>query len=234
MSEWAMKRFWKEVSFEKHNSSFHVVLDGRSVKTPAKRLLVLPTEAMAFQIAREWDAQDGVIDPRQMPWTRSANAALDKVASQRSEVCGHLTGYAGTDLLCYRADSPQGLVERQTELWDPILDWVAEKFGSRLKVTSGVMPVAQDSSDVERLAAIMRGFSVFQLTGFYDLVTLSGSFVLALAATEGIRTPEELWSLSRVDEDWQIEQWGADEEAADHAELKKSAFFHASDFFKAA
>lgn len=234
MNEWAMKRFWREASFEKRDAGFEVLLDGRSVKTPAKRALLLPTEEMAFHIAREWDSQDDVVDPRQMPWTRSANAAVDKVATQRAEVCNHLSGYAGTDLLCYRADGPEALVQRQLDFWDPLLDWVAAKFGSRLSVTSGVMPISQAHSDVARLAATMRGLTVFQLTGFYDLVTLSGSFVLALAATESIRTPDELWSLSRVDEDWQIEHWGSDEEAVEHAEIKKTAFFHANDFFNAA
>ncbi|MEM7718434.1 MAG: ATP12 family protein [Pseudomonadota bacterium] len=234
MSEWAMKRFWKEASFEERPDGFEVLLDGRLVKTPAKRRLIVPTEAMAFHIAREWDAQDEVVDPRMMPWTRSANAALDKVAAQRLEVCEHLAGYAVTDLVCYRADGPDALVQRQSEAWDPVLEWIATKFGSRLNVTSGVMPVSQAKTDVDRLAATMRSLTVFQLTGFYDLVTLSGSFVLALSATESLHTPEELWSFSRIDEDWQIEQWGADEEAAEHAKTKKTAFSHAIDFFKAA
>lgn len=234
MSEWAMKRFWKTASFAPKDSGYEVHLDGRPVKTPAKRPLILPTGDMACQVALEWDAQEETVNPAIMPWTRSANAAIDKVATQRQEVTAHLASYAETDLVCYRAEGPESLIERQNEAWDPLLDWIGEKYGARLILASGVMPVAQSSTDLDRLAATMRGMSAFQLTGFYDLVTLTGSFVLALAATESRENPEALWAHSRVDELWQIEQWGEDEEAAEHAELKKTAFFHAISFFKAA
>lgn len=234
MSEWAMKRFWDMASVERTDSGFAVVLDARPVRTPAKRPLSVPTELMAQRIANEWDAQDKIVDPASMPWTRSANAAIDKVATQHEEVTDHLAGYAGTDLLCYRAVGPETLRDRQAEAWDPMLDWVRETYGACLSVTSGVMPVEQEAADIERLAAVARGMSVFQLTGFHDLVTLSGSFVIALAATESLETPESLWSKSRIDETWQIEQWGEDEEAAEHANIKKSAFFHAIEFFHSA
>ena len=145
-----------------------------------------------------------------------------------------MAGYAETDLLCYRADGPEPLVERQASAWDPMLDWAAETYGARLAVTSGVMPVEQSQSDLDRLAARMRSMSNFQLTGFHDLVTLSGSYVLGLAATEPKFEIDRVWSLSRVDELWQIEQWGEDEEALEHAEIKKNAFLHACDFFHAA
>lgn len=234
MSEWAMKRFWKVASFEPMEAGYEVRLDGRAVKTPAKRPLILPTETMAYQVAVEWQAQDDVVDPTAMPWTRSANAAIDKVAMQRQEVMDHLASYAETDLLCYRAEGPEALIEWQQRAWDPLIDWAAETYGARLALAKGVMPVAQSPANLARLAATMRGMSIFQLTGFYDLVTLTGSFLLALAATEGRETPEDLWAHSRVDELWQIEQWGEDEEAMEHAELKKSAFFHAISFYKAA
>lgn len=234
MSEWAMKRFWEAATIEQDDAGFAVLLDGRPVKTPAKRALVLPTERMAENVAAEWDAQEKTVVPASMPWTRSANAAIDKVAAQRQEVADHLAGYAETDLLCYRADGPPALVARQKESWDPMLDWAARTFGARLSVTSGVMPVSQSSTDIDRVAVRMRGMSAFQLTGFHDLVTLTGSFVLALAATESIASPETLWDMSRIDEAWQIEQWGEDEEAAEHAKNRKIAFFHAIEFFQAA
>ena len=234
MSEWAMKRFWDAATVASGEDGFAVHLDGRPVKTPAKRALVLPTEVMARKVAEEWDAQEKTVDPTKMPWTRSANAALDKLSTQRLEVADHLAGYAETDLLCYCAEGPQELVERQAHAWDPMLDWAATTYGARLSVTSGVMPVTQDKAALERLAATMRGMSGFQLTGFHDIVALSGSFILALAATETFKTPEEVWHLSRIDETWQIEQWGEDEEAAEEAKLKKTAFFHAIEFFKAA
>lgn len=234
MSEWAMKRFWDAATVARDEDGFAILLDGRPVKTPAKRPLVVPSEVMARRIAEEWAAQEKTVDPTRMPWTRSANAALDKVSMQRQEVIDHLAGYAETDLLCYRAEGPHELLERQRCGWDPMLDWAATTYGARLLVTSGVMPVSQDMAVVERLAETMRGMSGFQLTGFHDIVALSGSFVLSLAATESMEEPETLWQLSRIDETWQIEQWGADEEAAEEAILKKTAFFHAIEFFHAA
>lgn len=234
MSEWAMKRFWDAAAIAPDQAGFAVLLDGRPVMTPAKRGLVLPTEKMARHVADEWDAQEEKVDPKRMPWTRSANAAIDKLSIQRQEVADHLAGYADTDLLCYRADGPEALIERQSHAWDPLLDWAAEQYGARLSATSGVMPVSQEPAALDRLAATMRGMSNFQLTGFHDIVALSGSFVLALAATESIEAPEVLWTLSRIDETWQIEQWGEDEEAAEEANIKKTAFFHAIEFFQAA
>ncbi|MEO0467728.1 MAG: ATP12 family protein, partial [Pseudomonadota bacterium] len=154
--------------------------------------------------------------------------------TQRQEVMEHLAGYAETDLLCYRADGPAALLARQAQIWDPMLDWAADTYGARLSVTSGVMPITQAAADIDRLVAKMRGMSSFQLTGFHDLVALSGSFVLALAGIEQFEPPEALWAASRIDETHQIEQWGEDKEAAEHAIIKKNAFFHAIDFFHAA
>ena len=234
MSEWAMKRFWKAVSVEELDGGFEVLLDGRKVKTPAKRSLVLPTRRIADEIAGEWDAQVETVDPTSMPWTRSANAALDKVATQRIEVASHLAEYAGTDLLSYRAAGPQELIDRQAENWDPLLFWLGQRFDVRLAVTSGVMPIQQTSDTLDRLAETMTPMTDFQLTAFHDLVTLTGSYTLALAATEDFAAPERIWQLSRLDEEFQIEQWGADEEATEHAAIKRSAFLHAHQFFHAA
>ena len=231
MSEWTPKRFYEDATVEQADGGFTVRLDGRPVKTPGKRLLTMPSQAMAKHVAREWQEQQEQIDPGTMPWTRSVNSALDKVSVQRDEVMAHLIGYAGTDLLCYRADSPAGLFARQAECWNPVLDWAAQRFDVRFKVTSGVMPVAQDDEVIACLRRCMEPMTEFQLTGFHDLVTLSGSYVLALAATEKLQPPEGLWNLSRMDEDWQVEQWGVDEEAAEVAELKRIAFLHAGAFF---
>lgn len=233
MSEWAMKRFWAEVSVEREGADFAIKLDGRTVKTPAKRTLKVPSEAMAKHIAREWEAQQEKVDPRSMPWTRSANAAIDKVAVQRAGVRDHLADYAGSDLLCYRAEGPDSLVRRQQTAWDPILDWVSTRFDVRLVTTAGVMPVDQPPDSVARLAGAMEQMSDIQLTGFYDLVTLSGSFSIALATAHQFQSSPKLWAASRVDEEWQIEQWGKDEEASEAAELKKQAFLHATEVYRA-
>lgn len=234
MSEWAPKRFYKDATFEREGDQFVVRLDGKPVRTPGKRLLAMPGEAMARHVAEEWQAQEGKIDPRSMPWTRSANTAIDKVATQRSEIMEHLSGYADTDLLCYRADSPVALVERQAQNWDPLLDWVTQRYSVSLKVTRGVMPVAQDESALRTLRATMEPMSDFQLTGFYELVALSGSFAIALAVIEAVQPADVLWKISRIDEIWQSEQWGVDEEAAAAAVLKREAFLHAHAFFRTA
>jgi chaperone required for assembly of F1-ATPase len=234
MSGWTAKRFYKSASVVAEEAGFAVRLDGRPVRTPGKRVLLVPTEIMAERIAEEWLAQETKIDPRSMPWTRSANSALDKVAEQRSEVAEHLVSYAGTDLLCYRAEGPDGLVERQRTAWDPILDWLTRRYGVRLHVTVGVMPVEQDEDALRRLGRVMEPMSDFQLTGFHDLVTLSGSFTLALAAAETLQTADEVWKISRIDEDWQAEQWGVDEDAAAMSALKRAAFLHADRFLRAA
>ncbi len=234
MSEWAMKRFWSAVSISEEGKGFAVRLDNRAVKTPAKRDLILPTEVVAERVAAEWEAQVETVNPASMPWTRSANAAIDKVAVQRGEVAAHLQDYAGSDLLCYRADGPDSLVARQAKAWDALLDWAQENFGARLLVTQGVMPIEQDQSQVAILGRAMQSMTDFQLTGFHDLVTLSGSYVIGLAAAKDHLPAADLWSVSRLDEDWQIEQWGEDEEASAHAALKKESFLHAREVFHAA
>ncbi|MEP1611388.1 MAG: ATP12 family protein [Roseobacter sp.] len=231
MSEWKAKRFWTQASLKEQSNGFSVLLDGRSVKTPAKRALVVPTKGFAQAIAQEWDAQDEIIDPTSMPFTRSANAALDKVAVQHGEVADMLAAYADSDLLCYRADHPRALVERQTEQWDPILDWAHQMFGTRLHTRTGVMHAPQDAETIEKLSHQVHAMSVFQLAGFHDLVSLSGSLILGLAATRDLRTAGEIWAISRLDEIWQAQEWGADEEAEAAAAIKEAAFVHAKQVF---
>ncbi len=234
MSEWKQKRFWKEALVGEVDGGYTVLLDGRTVKTPAKSALVMPTRAMADAAAAEWDAQEGEVLPLTMPVTRSANAAIDKVAVQHAEVADMLAAYGGTDLLCYRADSPQELIDRQAKAWQPLLDWAAETYKAPLVTASGVIHVAQPEDSLKRLAAIVHQLNNFELAAFHDLVSLSGSLVLGLAATQKKAPIEELWVLSRLDETWQEEQWGEDEEAAELAEVKRQAFVHADRFFQLA
>lgn len=234
MSGWAKKRFWKETAVVEADAGYAVELDGRGVKTPAKVPLVVPTRAMAEAIAEEWQLQDKEIDPRTMPVTRSANAAIDKVAVQHGEVADMLAEYGGSDLLCYRATQPVELIERQAEQWDPLLDWAEETLGVRLVPVSGVIHVAQDAEALSRLRTQVHALDNFELAAFHDLVSLSGSLVLGFAAVHGARPIEALWALSRLDENWQEEQWGADDEATEQAELKRAAFLHADRFFKLA
>lgn len=231
MSEWKSKRFWDEAAVAERDGGFTVLLDGRQVKTPAKVALILPTRPMAEAVAAEWAAQEGEIDPNSMPFTRSANAAIDKVATQHAEVADMLADYGDSDLLSYRADRPQELAERQAEHWDPALDWAEQALGVRLNVHHGVIHQPQSPEGQARLRAQVHALSPFQLAGFHDLVSLSGSLILGFAAAQGWRDADAIWQLSRLDELWQEEQWGRDDEAHATAELKRAAFLHAKKFF---
>lgn len=233
MSEWKQKRFWTAATAEEVPGGWTVKLDGRAVKTPAKAALTLPTRAMAAAIAAEWDAQDEVVNPLSMPFTRSANAAIDKVAVQHAEVADMLAAYADADLLCYRADAPQALIDRQAAMWDPYLDWAAQTLGARLMPRTGLMHESQDADALAALAAPVHAMSNFQLAAFHDLVSLSGSLILGFAAAQDLHPPLTIWAASRLDETWQEEQWGEDEEAQEVAKLKEGSFLHAKAFFDA-
>ncbi|MCP4826105.1 MAG: ATPase [Shimia sp.] len=231
MSEWAKKRFWKETTYEATEGGFKVLLDGRGVKTPAKAPLVVPTEEMAKAVVEEWDAQEGTIDPTSMPVTRSVNAAIDKVALQHGEVADMLAEYGGSDLVCYRATTPEELITRQAAAWDPLLEWAAETFDARLKPVAGVMFAAQDAGALSKLREKTHSFDNFELAAFHDLVGISGSLIIGFAATRDLHSIETLWELCRIDEQWQEDQWGRDEEAAEEAEKKRQAFMNAYAFF---
>lgn len=232
MADWAAKRFWTETTVESVDGGFCVRLDGRDVKTPAKAALVVPTRAMAEHIAAEWDAQTESIDPTTMPFTRSANAAIDKVSVQFDEVAELISAYGGTDHLCYRATSPVELIARQEDAWAPILSWAESKFDTPLNVGAGVMHIAQPEESTERFKSLTKALDPFELTAFHDLVSMTGSFVVGLAVIHGYTELDELWRVSRVDEQWQEDQWGEDDEATEVANLKRASFFHAAAFYR--
>lgn len=221
---WTVRRFWNSAGAVEVPGGFAVALDGRKVRTPAKTLLVVPTAALAEAIAAEWNAQDGAVDPGAMPLTRAANSALDKVTPLFDAVVDEIAGYGATDLLCYRGLEPVALIARQAEGWDPLIRWADTALGAPLAVTSGVVHIAQPGPSLARLRGIVARTAPFPLTALHDLVALSGSLVLGLAVTQGNLAPEEAWNLSRIDEDWQIDQWGEDEEAAEMATRKRLAF----------
>lgn len=231
MSEWKAKRFWKSVEVVPDGTGYGIRLDGRSVKTPLKRDLIAPSRKLAEEIAKEWDAVEENIDPGSMPFTRSANAAIDKVMDQFDDVVDMLVAYGDSDLVCYRADSPEGLVNRQRHAWDPLILWVAQVYGIKLDTRTGVMHVPQSPNVLSRFDAEVRAFVPFELTAFHDLVSLSGSLVLGLAVAKDHVDPDTAWELSRIDETWQIEQWGEDEEATQLAASKRDSFLHAARFF---
>lgn len=230
MSGWKAKRFWKSATAEACDGGFTVRLDGRAVKTPAKAAFVVPTLAMAQAAAAEWDAQVGAVKPDTMPVTRAANSAIDKLGQQFDEVVDLLSAYGASDLLCYRATGPEGLIARQAEGWDPLLDWALKALNAPLNVTSGIVHIDQPGKSLARLHALCADFDAFRLAAFHDLVAITGSLVLALAVIKGRLSAEEAFALSRIDETWQAELWGIDEDAAALEATKRQALLEASRF----
>ena len=233
MSGWAAKRFWKETTVGEAEGGFQVLLDGRAVKTPAKSPLVVPSRALADAMASEWDAQEDAVNPNTMPVTRMSNSAIDKVSVQHAAVADMLAAYGDSDLLCYRATEPRELVARQAEQWDPILDWAVDSLDVRLKPVAGVMHPAQDAPSVRKRTDLVHSFAPFQLTAFHDLVSMSGSLILSFAITQRRLDADAAWQLSRLDELWQEELWGKDEEAQELVEKKGKDFALAAWFFAA-
>ena len=231
MAEWAVKRFWTKAGVEETENGFKILLDNRSIKTPAKAQVIVPTYALAERIAEEWNTQGKKVDPSTMPYMRMTNSAIDKVRTQFDEVVEHIASYAETDHLCYRADGPEGLVNRQNEAWDPLLDWAAKCLNARLNKGVGILYVDQPSESLSNLRDRIRSMSPFRLAAVHDLITISGSFVAALAGIYGHKTAEDIWEICRIDEIWHIEKWGPDdlEEAA--SAQKRDDFLLAANYY---
>jgi chaperone required for assembly of F1-ATPase len=208
------KRFYKAADVEERGGQYHVVLDGRPIRTPKKNTVAVPTRALGVAVAAEWKAQTEQIDPASMPLTRYANTILDGIVGREAETRADIAKYAGTDLLCYRAESPQELVDAQAARWDPLLAWARSDLNMPLVATQGMMPVAQQADTLARAEAALTGLDAFRLAAMHTMTTLMGSVVLALAVLKGRLTAQEAWDAAHVDEDWQIRKWGEDAEAA--------------------
>ncbi|WP_353641702.1 ATP12 family protein [Mesorhizobium sp. WSM2239] len=208
------KRFYKDVSIAPTGEGFGVHLDGRPVRTPGKAILALPTEKAAKLVAEEFAAQGEKIDPSTMPVYRLVNTAIDGVAADPAAVRDDVARFASSDLLCYRADAPAGLVERQATAWDPVLDWAQRALGARLLLAQGVIHVEQPRKAVEAIEAhLALRQNPLRLAALHLMTTLTGSALLAIAVEAGEIDAETAWSAAHVDEDWQTEQWGQDSEA---------------------
>ena len=207
------RRFYKAVSTEPADGGWQILLDGRPVKTPAKAGLVLPTEALAELVAAEWDAQDTQIDPATMPLTRLVNVAIDRAPETREDLAAEVAKYTATDLVCHLADTPTELRDRQEEKWRPLRDWAGRELGVLLVPVEGIIAPAQP--DASTKAAYDHAFSLddFRLTALAWATALYGSAILALAVEQGEIDAEDAFERSRIDEAWQIEQWGEDDEA---------------------
>jgi chaperone required for assembly of F1-ATPase len=209
-----VKRFYKTVGVREEGGGFVLTLDGRVARTPGKRKLVAKSRALMERAAEEWARQGETLDPADMPTTRLLNTALDGVAERMDETRAEIARYAGSDLLCYRAEAPETLAERQRKAFDPVLDWAAESLGARFVLAAGVMHVAQPAATIEAVRAALAPIDDPVALAALSVVTnLTGSAILALAVAHGRLTAEEAWRLAHTDEDFQIERWGEDAEA---------------------
>ncbi|WP_420406265.1 ATP12 family chaperone protein [Nisaea sp.] len=209
-----MKRFYKTATVGPADGGYQVQLDGRPIRTPAKAPLLLPVEGLAAEIAAEWDAQGETIEPATMPFMSLASTGIDRVTPQRDAVIDQIAAYGGSDLVCYRAEAPADLAERQRASWQPLLDWAEGRFDARLTVTAGIMPAVQPEPALRALRLGVAGYDDFVLSGLYQLTTGFGSLVIALAVAEGRVDPAKGVELALLDELFQVERWGEDSEAA--------------------
>ncbi|MEM6498673.1 MAG: ATP12 family protein [Pseudomonadota bacterium] len=222
-----MKVFWTESAAVPAPKGFAIHLDGRPLRTPSKAALLVPTELLANAIAAEWQAQSDNVNPITMPLTRAANTVIDRISLHRDAVVAEIAQYGETDLLCYRAPNPDRLIALQAQAWDPLLDWAAVELDANLQVTSGLMHCLQPQDSLDALRNAVAHHTVWQLSGLHDLVTLSGSLIIGLAVSKRHLSAEAAWPISRIDEAWNIEEWGEDAEAAALADRKRTDFLNA-------
>lgn len=227
------RRFYKAVSVEPAPEGYEVRLDARTVRTPKGAKLALPTRALADQVAEEWAAQGETIEVASMHVTRLANTALEAIPAARPETAGQVAQYAGTDLLCYFAEDPGALVERQARAWGPILDWAEAELGLRFVRASGIIHQAQPVETLDAVKAIALSLDDFRLAGLAFGSALFGSTVLALAVLKGRLTGEAAFDVSRVDEAYQEEKWGIDAEAAERTERLRAEAVMLERWFRA-
>lgn len=209
-----MKRFYKTVSVVSDEGGHRVALDGRTLRSPAKASLAFPRAALAEAVASEWEKQAETIDPRSMPLMSIASAALDRVAPRRPAVVDEIARYAETDLLCYRAEAPKELVEREEEVWQPLLDWASRRYDARLQATEGIVPRPQSDHALRALRRVVEAFDDFELACLHCATMAGGSLVTALALFERRIEAEQAAEAVQLDERYQAEIWGEDPEAA--------------------
>lgn len=228
---WApRRRFWRATAVRPEAGGYAVALDERILRTPAGVPLQAPTPALAAAIAAEWDALEAEIDPARLPLTRLANSAIDRVEPQRGTVAAAIAEYGATDLICYRAETPDALTARQAAAWDPWLRWAERTLAAPLLTIAGVMHRRQPPASLATLGGAVAAEDAFGLVALHDLVALSGSLVLGLAVRRHALDAPTAWDLSRIDEAWQAEQWGADAEAEAASAAARAGFLQAAAF----
>jgi chaperone required for assembly of F1-ATPase len=207
------KRFYASASIAETDSGFSVILDGKPIKTPSGKIVIAPKRGIAEAIAAEWQAQQEIIDPLTMPLTRLANSVVEAVADRIDAVADDIEKYLGSDLLFYRAGHPEGLVAREAAHWDPIVFWAAETLGAHFMLAEGIVHVRQPKTAIASARAAFPD-DPWSIAALHVVTTLTGSALLALALAHGVREPHQIWAAAHVDEDWNIEKWGIDEEVA--------------------
>jgi chaperone required for assembly of F1-ATPase len=215
------RRFYRAVSVDKQPDGYAVLLDGRPVKTPARRTLAAPAQALAQALADEWAAQREVVDPAAMPLTRLANSIIDGVADAPAAVKAEVAKFLRSDLVCYRAGSPDGLVERQAQHWDPLIAWARDALGARFVLGEGVVFVKQPEQAVAAAARAVPE-EPWRLGALSAVTTLTGSALIALALAQGRLSTEDAWAAAHVDEDWNMHQWGRDEQALERGAKREA------------
>jgi len=212
-SQYLPKRFHKEAVWRAEGQAYSILLDERPVKTPCGNALILPGQELAMEIAQEWQEQGEHIDPETMPLTKLAYTAIDHVAGRKQEIIEDILSFAGSDLLCYRADGPDGLDALQKEHWDPVLDWFAASLNARFTVAVGVVHVGQPEDALSAIRDVLTVYDPFRLAALRNVTTLTGSALLAVALSIRKLSAEEAWRAAHVDEDFQISKWGEDSQA---------------------
>ena len=206
-------RFYKRATAGRLGEGFAVLLDGKVALTPARKPLAVADRQVAEALAAEWEAQGDRLDPAAMPLTRIVNAALDRVAGEMQAVRAEIVKYAGSDLICYRAEGPASLQAAQAAAWDPLVAWAREALGARFALAAGVVHVAQDSGALAAVDAALLPLDPLGLAAVHTVTTLTGSAVIALALLKGRLMIDQAWAVAHVDEDWQMGQWGSDDAA---------------------
>jgi chaperone required for assembly of F1-ATPase len=221
-----VKRFWKQAAAVAADGGYAIHLDGRPVRTPARAPLTIPSARLAEASAQEWADQGEVIDPRSMPLTGLANAAIDHGAA----LADTLIPYAETDLLCYRDDRDMALAAEQAEAWNPLLAWAEARYGIEFTLAAGIIHVEQPAATRAALAAAVTALSPFRLAALSPLVTLGGSLVAALAVEAGARDADALWPILCLDELYQERRWGHDAQAAAARAQREGEWMNAARF----
>jgi chaperone required for assembly of F1-ATPase len=221
----AVRRFYKKAEVAEEAGRFALSLDGRRARTPGRNLVAAQSRALMLKVAEEWQRQRETIDPSDMPLTRLLNSAIDGVAQTMAETRADIVRYAGSDLLCYRAEEPDTLVARQADAFDPVLRWAADSFGARFAVTTGLTHIAQPHATLAAIGAALDAYEdPIELAALSVMTTLTGSALLALAVARGFLTAEAAWQAAHVDEDFQAWRWGADAEAVAQREARRREF----------